>query len=196
MGSDFSELHLKHAIPEVSGRFQIVCPPGTDIWDKPPSTHSFNAPFIYQSVTKGSFKSARVTVSASWKDQYDQGGLCLVVKTNDITRWVKTGIEFLHGEANVSVVAKDRWSDWSLRPPLSEAGDSATLEMENASDGSLWVWLVASDGKKFPLREVTWWGDVEKDTTCWVGAYGAKPAPHGETGDLVLLFNGLSVQVQ
>ncbi|KIW55069.1 hypothetical protein PV05_07381 [Exophiala xenobiotica] len=193
MASEYREIHLKHAIPDLSGAFDITCPPGTDLWDKPPWTHSKNAPIIYRSITKDAFKSAKVTVRASWKDLYDQGGLCLVIRSSDSTRWVKAGIEFVNGSPNVSVVAKDRWSDWSLRPLLSESTDGATIEMENASDGSLWVWLLG-DGQRYPLREVTWWGDLEKTTECWIGPFAAKPAPHGEKNDLVVHFQGLLIQ--
>lgn len=193
MASEYSEIHLKHAIPNLSGAFDITCPPGTDLWDKPPSTHSNNAPIIYRNITKDAFKSAKVTVTASWKDLYDQGGLCLVIRSSDSTRWVKAGIEFVNGSPNVSVVAKDRWSDWSLRPLLSESTDSATLEMENASDGSLWIWLLGN-GQRYPLREVTWWGDLEGTTECWIGPFAAKPAPHGEKDDLVVHFEGLLIQ--
>lgn len=196
MAPEFSAVHLNHAIPDLTGSFEITCPPATDIWDKPPSTHSFNAPIIYQSTTKGAFVSATVTVAAKWKDKYDQGGLCLVIKSAGNTRWVKTGIEFLDGVPNVSTVAKDKWADWSLRPVLSQSTDSTTVEVESASDGSLWVWLVAADGKKAPLREVTWWGDLDEDVECWVGVYAAKPAPHGEKDDLVVQYTELSIQVR
>lgn len=194
MGPPFRQVHLNHPIPNLDSAFQITCSPATDIWDKPPSTHSFNAPIIYATTTVGSFKSARVKVSASWKDKYDQGGLCLVIQTPETTRWVKTGIEFLNGEPNVSTVAKDHWADWSLRPLLSESTNAATVEIENAADGSLWVWLVASNSQKTPLREVTWWGDLEKGTECWIGVYAAKPAPHGEKDDLVVSFDELSIE--
>ncbi|EXJ83419.1 hypothetical protein A1O1_07042 [Capronia coronata CBS 617.96] len=196
MAPTYHQAHLNHQIPNLESAFQITCSPGTDIWDKPPCTHSFNAPIIYQTTTVGSFRRAQVTVWANWKDKYDQGGLCLVVKTADTVRWVKTGIEFLDGEPNVSTVAKDHWSDWSLRPLVSESSEGATVEMENAADGSLWVWLVDPNAQKSPLREVTWWADLAKETECWIGAYAAKPAPHGEKDDLVVQFDELSIQTK
>ncbi|KAI1620237.1 hypothetical protein EDD37DRAFT_169705 [Exophiala viscosa] len=194
MASNFSSINFEHKIPDLKGSFDITCPPSTDIWDKPPSTHSFNAPIIYQTTTKDALKSAKVTASASWKDKYDQGGLCLVIKSSDTVRWVKTGIEFVNGQSNVSTVAKDRWSDWSLRPLLSESSKEATIEIESADDGSLWVWLLSSDGQRSPLREVTWWGDLDGQTECDIGVYAAKPAPHGEKDDLVVHFDGLDIQ--
>ncbi|KAK5053999.1 hypothetical protein LTR84_001961 [Exophiala bonariae] len=196
MAANYEAVHLKHPIPDISGPFQITSPPGTDIWDKPPSTHSFNAPIIYQKATVGVLKTAKVTVSSQWKDRYDQGGLVLVVKTPDTTRWVKTGIEFEYGIPNISTVAKDQWSDWSLRPLLAESSNKATIELEVVEDGSLWVWLVGVDGKKHALREVTWYGNLDKSVEIWVGVYVAKPAPNGEKDDLVVDFEGLSVKTQ
>jgi regulation of enolase protein 1 (concanavalin A-like superfamily) len=197
MTSEFKSVHLQHDIPDLSEPFQITVSPGTDIWDKPPSTHSFNAPIIYRTSTVGTFKSARVTVTAAWKDQYDQGGLFLGIQTADTPRWVKTGIEFLDGVPLVGTVAKDRWADWSLRPLLAETlsiEGVAIIEVENASDGSLWVWLVSEGGQKLPLREVTWWGDLAKETEVWIGVYAAKPGPHGEKDELVVKFEGLQIQ--
>jgi len=192
----YQAIHLTHAIPDLSKPFDITCRPSTDIWDKPPVTHSFNAPIIYRTTTVASFKSAQATISAEWKDKYDQGGLCLIVNSADARRWVKTGIEFLNGEPNVSTVAKDRWSDWSLRPLLSTTTNHATIEIESAADGSLWVWLLDDNGKRRPLREVTWWGDLAQDAECWIGCYAAKPAPHGEKDDLVVHFDAFTVELR
>jgi regulation of enolase protein 1 (concanavalin A-like superfamily) len=196
MAANYAAVHLEHPIPDTSGPFQLTSPPGTDVWDKPPSTHSFNAPIIYQTSTVGELKTAKVTVSAQWKDRYDQGGLVLVVKTPDMTRWVKTGIEFEYGIPNISTVAKDQWSDWSLRPLLAESTNKATIELEVVSDGSLWVWLVGSDGKKHALREVTWYASLDKSVEIWVGVYVAKPAPNGEKDDLTVDFDGLAIATQ
>ncbi|KIV95894.1 hypothetical protein PV10_03495 [Exophiala mesophila] len=193
MAPTYQSVYLNQAVPDTSGSFQIVSPPGTDIWDKPPSTHSFNAPIIYQTITVGAFKSARVSVSSDWKDQYDQGGLVLIAKSADTTRWVKTGVEFEYGVPNISTVAKDQWSDWSLRPLLAESINDATVEIEIVEDGSLWVWLIGSDGKKAALREVTWWKALDPSTQVWVGVYVAKPAPQGQKHDLTVDFKDLSV---
>lgn len=193
MAPAYQSIHLNQAVPDTSGSFQIVSPPGTDIWDKPPSTHSFNAPIIYQTSTAGAFKSARVSISADWKDQYDQGGLVLVAKSPDTTRWIKTGVEFEYGVPNISTVAKDQWSDWSLRPLLAESTNDATVEINIVEDGSLWVWLVGSDGKKAALREVTWWKALDPSTQVWIGVYVAKPAPQGQKDELTVDFKDLLV---
>ena len=118
-----------------------------------------------------------MAVNADWTTLYDQGGLILVLPSKDSNsphRWIKTGIEFVNGKANISTVASDRWSDWSLCPLSNEGGTSVTVEMEKGEDGSLWVYLIEGV-KRVPLREVTWVFEDE-DRECWVGAYAARPA--------------------
>ena len=207
MSPAYQAIHLQHEIPgDLSKPFNITCSPKTDIWDKPPATHSFNAPIIYQTTTVGQFKRARVTVAADWKDKYDQGGLVLVINPDGERQWVKSGIEFENGRPNLGTVATPKWSDWSLLPLSSP---KATFEIEPADDGSLWVYII-EDGSKTPLREVTWWADLSKDAKLWVGPYVAKvsnsqldrdlltddkPASLGETGDLTVNFEELSIDL-
>lgn len=172
MTSDWRAVHFAQSIPDLDKPFDIKCPPKTDVWDKPPSTHSFNAPIIYRTTTVGAFKKARVTMSADWKDRYDQGGLALVVNLKSGRQWVKSGIEYENDQCNLSTVATSKWSDWSLLPLKSQK--KATLELERTSDGSLWVYLIDSEGNRVALREVTWWADLPTDAELWVGVMAAK----------------------
>ncbi len=165
--------------------FTITAPPSTDIWRKPPSTHSFTAPILHRTLPLSSFLKARLAVSAKWETLYDQGGLILVVPQHDGThKWVKTGIEFVHGRAKVSTVAADRWADWSLVPLANEGGNSVTVEMAREEGGSLWVYVIEGVERR-PIRKVTWvFEDAEHDgqkgRECWVGAYAARPSKEGE----------------
>ncbi|RMZ90511.1 hypothetical protein DV736_g2247, partial [Chaetothyriales sp. CBS 134916] len=190
MATSYRSVNLAHPVPDLAQPFQIKCPSGTDVWDKPPATHSFNAPIIYRTTTCSSFRSARVTVTAEWIHKYDQGGLILVVNTTQGRKWIKTGIEFEHGHPNVSTVAKDRWADWSLSP-LQRS--EATLEL-GLGGGSIWVWLVDGE-ERTPLREVTFWADLPQDAECWVGVYAAKPAPNGETEALTVKYQDLEIKL-
>ena len=90
--------------------FTLAARPDTDIWRKPPSTFSFNAPILYHDLKLAAFKRARVTVSGPWKALYDQGGLCLYMPTaakgdekgdEKSWKWVKTGIEFYEGKPHI-----------------------------------------------------------------------------------------------
>lgn len=173
--------------------FSVSAPPSCDIWAKPPSTDSFNAPILYKSVSLDAFKRARVAFNAAWKHQYDQGGLILVLNCADGTRkWVKSGIEMTHGKPHLSAVTKDRWADWSLLPVPSR-GPAAVIEMVREKDNSLWVYL--NEGiQKSPIREVSWVFEEEGVRDCWVGVYAAKPSSEG--GDLVVNFGHLVLESQ
>ncbi|KAJ5150861.1 uncharacterized protein N7482_010113 [Penicillium canariense] len=171
--------------------FTITTKPSTDIWSKPPSTNSFSAPILYQSVPIQSFKRIRAAFNALWKHQYDQGGLILILRGADGTqKWVKTGIELVHGKPHLSVVAKDRWADWSLLP-VPSGGGAATIEMVREADNSLWIYLVEGV-QKSPIREVTWifHEDVQE---FWVGVYAARPGSEG--GELPVNFGHLIIDL-
>lgn len=190
----WQSMNYDQSIPDVSRDFTITCPKGTDIYDKPPNTHRFDAPVLYTSTTASKFRSASVTISADWTFKYDQGGLCLVLNLkNGMRKWIKAGIEFLEDTPLISVVTKDRWADWSLRPLLDPKLRSARIQVENTGDGNLWVYVVGDDGRKHPVREVTWWGELDADTEVLVGPAAAKPST--ESGDLLVSFSDLKLDV-
>lgn len=181
--------------------FTLRTPPGCDAWRKPPSTNDFNAPILLRTVPLSSLRSARVTVTADWKTKFDQGGLLLVLpphkesqdyKDRGQRRWVKTGIEFFEGTANVSTVASDRWSDWSLAPLPEDSTGKITIELSReVADGvktsTLWVHFIDPvSGNKRPLREVAWVFEeenFERDGECEIGVYAAKPVRDEDDGE-------------
>ncbi|OJD31411.1 uncharacterized protein BKCO1_4800013 [Diplodia corticola] len=150
--------------------FTITAPPGTDIWRKPPSTNSFNAP-THPLLPSGpiplhTFHRARLTFSAPWTTRYDQAGLLLHLTKKPTTptttstppspnaqqhhptdRWLKTGIEFYHHRPYLSTVATQTFSDWSIAPPAASTPANATgpvtVEARRETDElgtSLWVY--------------------------------------------------------
>ncbi|KAJ5545191.1 hypothetical protein N7535_006427 [Penicillium sp. DV-2018c] len=168
--------------------FTIKAPASTDIWAKPPSTTRFSAPILYQSMPLKSFKRVRVAFNAVWEQQYDQGGLIVVLnKADGGQKWVKCGIELTHGRPRLSVVAKDSWADWSLLP-IPSGGASATLELVREQDNSLWIYFVEGL-EKSPVREVTWVFEEEDVKDFWVGCYAARPSSEG--GELAVNFGHL-----
>ena len=85
--------------------FTLLTPSDTDIWRKPPSRDVFNAPHLLTSVHVSSFHRARVTVTADWVRQYDQGGLLFLPPQKGAFRpWIKSGIEFHDEEVDGSQV--------------------------------------------------------------------------------------------
>jgi regulation of enolase protein 1 (concanavalin A-like superfamily) len=192
--SEYTFANSTQAVPSeenIPVNFSIKAGPSTDVWEKPPSTKSFNAPILYRAIPLKYFKRARVSITANWKTLYDQGGLILVIHKSDGERkWIKTGIEFTHGKAHLSTVVKDRWADWSLLP-VPSGGGAATIEVARESDGSLWIYLVEGISRA-PIREVTWVFEDEASAECWIGPYVAKPAKDGD--DLVVDFRHLIVE--
>ncbi|KAL8720489.1 MAG: hypothetical protein Q9181_007903 [Wetmoreana brouardii] len=186
--------------------FILRTPSGRDIWRKPPSTDRFDAPLLLRALPLSSFRCARVTVSAQWHTQYDQGGLVLILpsKTDKERRWIKTGVEHFENRANISTVACDRWADWSLVPLREESLGKVTVEMtrevrKDEKTSTLWVHSVdTSTGEKKALREITWVFEDENmqgDQECEVGVYAAKPNPdESDPGkELDVTFENLTV---
>jgi len=73
----------------------------------------------------------------------------------------------------------------------SQQATVATIEIKSEDDGSLWVYLVSDNERLSPIREVTWWGDLDKTAECWIGVYVAKPAQ--EKTNLRVHFEGFVV---
>ncbi|KAF9885320.1 hypothetical protein FE257_013037 [Aspergillus nanangensis] len=194
MASKYNSVHIDRPIPNLDAAFELSCAAGTDIWDKAPSTHTFNAPIVYQRTTKEQFMSSRLTVSADFKDRFDQAGLCLVIKSADRTRWIKTGIEVEFDVPWVSTVVKDEWADWSLRDLFDGSKKQVTVEIRKEDDGDLWVHAFGPDGRHAALRQITWWSALPDDIELWVGPYVAKPAPNGETERFTAHFDGFEVK--
>jgi uncharacterized protein len=117
--------------------------------------------------------------------------------------WVKTGIEFYEGCANLSTVATHPTgsSDWSL-VPLAGGATSVTIEVEREAKDereSLWVYLIKEDGRKIAVREVTW-GFSEATSELGaisLGVYTARPtktANGGEEGALEVSYSNFDIQ--
>ena len=178
----------------------------TDIYATPipPTHHTFSAPIVYRQIHLSALKSARVTVTAPWTLQYDQGGLILVLPssnnpspdgqnaTSESTHpeWVKAGVEMYEGKPYLSVVGKPRngWCDWSLSviPPSSVGDSKVTLEMTKHRN-ALMIWCLGSDGEKTFVRKVPWVFLHEanpelgnKQEFAYVGLYAARPDPSSE----------------
>lgn len=197
--TEYQFINSSQPVPEAKDlpiNFSIKAPPSTDVWAKPPATHRFNAPILYKSIPLKSFKRARVSIVAEWKTLYDQGGLILVIngsKEDAQKQWIKCGIEFTNNKPHVSVVAKDRWADWSLIA-VPSGGHAATIEIVREEDNTLWVYLVEGISR-LPLREVTWAFEEEETAECWIGSYAAKPSA-SPTDELVVDFRHLIVETQ
>ena len=157
----------------------------TDIWRKPPSIDVFNAEMSLETIKLSKFKSAEVTVSADWERLYDQGGLLVVFPQYSGQKqfWLKTGIEFYNGSAQLSVVSAREWADWSLfeLPPNTQTVSiriEREINKDQKPDSSLMVYFLSqnADGsvERKMVREVTWAFESEEGDLR-VGVYAARP---------------------
>ncbi|KAJ9661570.1 hypothetical protein H2201_006426 [Coniosporium apollinis] len=195
-----------------SSAFTLSAPPNTDIWRKPPATDRYNCPTKLSAPKPLKlFKSARITFSAAWVQQYDQGGLLLQFshpsapnvfgKKDTPPKWLKTGVEFYYGKPYVSTVGCDRFADWSIFPVTEEGPVTLEARREGDEHGkSLWIYQLVL-GKESevverkPLREVGWFFADEKDGG-WevaVGTYACRPAK-GDCGELEVKFSDLQAE--
>lgn len=68
-----------------------------------------DAPFYY--TTYGGEFETKVKLTGAYKARFDQMGLMIRI---DHENWIKAGIEYVDGKANVSVVVTHKKSDWSV----------------------------------------------------------------------------------
>ena len=84
--------------------------PQTDYWRI--SHYGFtvdDAPFYY--ATYGGEFEAKVKISGDYKTRFDQA--CMMLRV-DKENYIKTGIEYVDGKYNISVVVTHHTSDWSV----------------------------------------------------------------------------------
>ncbi|KAI1742293.1 hypothetical protein F4680DRAFT_45811 [Xylaria scruposa] len=174
----------------MSSAFTLQANPGTDIWRKPPTTNVWNAPI--SRTTTGllkKFRSARVTFWAPWTERYDQAGLLFVPRrassspptTEAPEKWLKTGIEWYLGEAQLSTVGCDRYADWNIGPLTKPVNPERGVTLEVVREGdehgrSVWIYRLILDEstgevvERIALREVCWLlaDEEEGDGKEWV----------------------------
>ncbi|KAG4282015.1 hypothetical protein FPRO06_10918 [Fusarium proliferatum] len=183
--------------------FELIALPGPDIWRTPSCAggrDDFNGPIYATPIPLASCKSAKVTISSDFPGNYSQGGLILFMpETESQLRleesprtWIKAGIEKVDGEFFASVAAAKPYSDWSL----VRLGEScATFEMEKAK-GSLWIYVTGQDGRRTPVRKLTWVVDVAPENDIWIGVAACMPKGDESGGMLKVQFRDFSITTE
>lgn len=103
---------------------------GSDAWQKTSygfvhaSEHALVAPFAPGT-------SVEVTFTADFSAEFDQAGVFVHV---DDEHWIKAGIEFSDGVAQLGAVVTDGYSDWSAAPVPEWAGHRVTVRVSWADD--------------------------------------------------------------
>jgi regulation of enolase protein 1 (concanavalin A-like superfamily) len=90
----------------------MIVTPQSDYWRI--SHYNFtvdDGPFLY--TTYGGEFEAKVKLTGNFKDRFDQMGLMVRL---DHENYIKTGVEFVDGQLNISTVVTNHTSDWSVLP--------------------------------------------------------------------------------
>jgi len=117
---------------------------------------------------EGAF-TATVRVRGEYRNTYDQAGLMIRI---DKSNWLKCGIEFVEGEALLSVVATNVTSDWSVTTtPMPE-----WLCVRLTRDGDFVTVEFAPDGAEWSLARIAY---LKPSPKVWVGPMACSPGGHG-----------------
>lgn len=75
--------------------------------------------------------AVEVTFSANFENQFDQAGVFLRA---DADHWIKAGIEFVDGVAQLGAVVTNGTSDWSVAPAPGWVGSRVTMRLSLDGD--------------------------------------------------------------
>ena len=121
--SDGRWTHPPEAAVEQDGDLLVTAVEGSDAWRITSygfvhdSEHALLVPFHDGSAMEVEF-------TAAFSQQFDQAGLFVRVSAE---RWIKAGVEFADGRAQVGAVVTDGMSDWSLAPVPDWTGRRITI---------------------------------------------------------------------
>ncbi|WP_309074464.1 DUF1349 domain-containing protein [Paenarthrobacter sp.] len=129
------------AVVEQAGDLLVTAAESSDAWRVTSygfvhdTEHALLAPFPQDSAMEVEF-------TAAFSQQFDQAGIFVRISGE---HWIKAGVEFADGAAQVGAVVTDRFSDWSLAPVpewnggrvrirISRSGDALTIRAGSGSD--------------------------------------------------------------
>lgn len=127
-----------------------------------------DGPFYYTTVG-GEFE-VKVKISGDYKTRFDQTGLMLRI---DEKTWIKTGVEFVDGNINISSVVTNEKSDWSVIE-LTEKPKSVWIKAVRRLDAVEIFYSL--DDKKYSMVRLAYFPD-NKPTM--VGMTAASPDGNG-----------------
>jgi len=141
----------------------------TDFWRK--THYGFirdNGHFFYTEIF-GKFE-IKIKISGSYRDLYDQAGIML---RQDEKNWLKTGIEYVHGQQQVSAVVTREFSDWSVSPYV---GNPSHLWLKLTRENDFVEIQYASDDRNYELLRIAY---MPPSDSIFVGLMAASPDGEG-----------------
>lgn len=135
-------------VVERDGDLLVTAVEGSDAWRITSygfvhdNEHALLAPFPDDTAVEVEF-------TAAFSQQFDQAGL--FVRVSD-ERWIKAGVEFADGRAQVGAVVTDGMSDWSLAPVPDWTGRRITVRASR--EGTAITVRAAPSGQELQLVRV------------------------------------------
>lgn len=152
-----------------NGTLTMQVTPQSDYWRI--SHYGFtvdDAPFLY--TTRGGEFEVKAKISGDYKVRFDQAGLMLRI---DKENYIKTGIEYVDGKYNLSVVVTHHTSDWSvitLDRPVPYIWIKAVRRLDAVEI------FYSFDDKEYTMMRNCWLAD---NTPVMVGLVAASPDGQG-----------------
>ena len=151
------------------GVLEMDVTPQSDYWRI--SHYGFtvdDAPFLY--TLRGGEFEAKVKISGDYIARFDQAGLMLRI---DKENYIKTGIEYVDGKYNLSVVVTHHTSDWSvikLDKPVPYVWIKAVRRLDAVEI------FYSFDDKEYVMMRNCW---LQDNTPVMVGLMAASPDGKG-----------------
>lgn len=118
------------AVVEQAGNLLVTAAESSDAWRVTSygfihdTEHALLAPLPQESAMEVEF-------TAAFSQQFDQAGIFVRIKAE---HWIKAGVEFSDGAAQVGAVVTNRFSDWSLAPVPEWNGGRVRMRVSRSGD--------------------------------------------------------------
>ncbi|WP_416405349.1 DUF1349 domain-containing protein [Arthrobacter sp. LFS091] len=160
------------AVVELEGDLLVTAAEGSDAWRITSygfihdTEHALLAPFPQDSAMEVEF-------TAAFSQQFDQAGIFVRISPE---HWIKAGVEYADGAAQLGAVVTDRFSDWSLAPVPDWNGGRIRIRVSRAGD-ALTIRAAAEGGELQLVRVVP----LEPTLTAQAGPFACSPTRDGLT---------------
>ncbi len=107
----------------------VTTDPNTDFWRTTHYGFVRDTGHVHGAQTRGDFVLT-ATFAGEYRDLYDQAGIMLRL---DEANWIKSGIELVDGQHQISAVVTREVSDWSV-VALAEPAGTVTVKADRTGD--------------------------------------------------------------
>lgn len=147
----------------------LITIPKSDFWQKTHYDFSLDTGSFYYTRHKGEFEVV-VKISGDYNSQYDQMGIMIRL---DEKTWMKTGIEYVDEEINISAVSTNNRSDWSMIKLDFNPKDLWIKAIRKLDAIEIYYSL---NNKSYSMFRLAYF---PKNVTCMVGLMAASPKGNG-----------------